>query len=428
MSLFARWLMLIAAMLSASLAMAQPAASPFESRARQLPDVLFAKVAAEDYFAQAFLAQIPKEQVAEISKQLIATYGPPTGEVRVTAVNGQSGAVEVSHQKAVVMMTLSIEAAPPHRVIGLLVTGAKARDDNVAKLSAEFAALKGRSGLLVQRLDQPRAPPLMAINADQSFAVGSSFKLWLLGEAARAVSAKERKWGDVVPLSQKSLPSGITQKWPARSPMTLHSLATLMISISDNTATDTLLYALGERKVGSTAVRMTGDLSGRKTPVLSTLEAFALKMPANADLREVYVKTRGSVRIALTEAEYKRRIIDGIDVKQLAGNPLYIDQIEWFASPREMARTMDWLRLNAGPEAMGILAINSGIPEGDAARFAYLGYKGGSEVGVIAMNFVVRTKSGAWYAVAGSWNDTTSPVDELRFLALVSRALALIPD
>ena len=45
-----------------------------------------------------------------------------------------------------------------------------------------------------------------------------------------------------------SLPSGITQSWPAGSPVTLQTLATLMISISDNTATDTLV-TLERRKL-----------------------------------------------------------------------------------------------------------------------------------------------------------------------------------
>lgn len=46
-------------------------------------------------------------------------------------------------------------------------------------------------------------------------------------------------------LGEKSLPGGILQNWPKGAPLTLHTLAGLMISQSDNTAADTLLEILG---------------------------------------------------------------------------------------------------------------------------------------------------------------------------------------
>ena len=37
----------------------------------------------------------------------------------------------------------------------------------------------------------------------------------------------------------------MAQDWPKGAPVTLHTLATLMISISDNTATDQLIAIVG---------------------------------------------------------------------------------------------------------------------------------------------------------------------------------------
>ncbi len=71
-------------------------------------------------------------------------------------------------------------------------------------------------------------------------AIGSAFKLYVLSTLSREIAARRRSWNDVVPLDQRSYPSGILQDWPQGTPMTLQTLATLMIAISDNTATDQL--------------------------------------------------------------------------------------------------------------------------------------------------------------------------------------------
>ncbi|NMB11632.1 MAG: serine hydrolase [Firmicutes bacterium] len=42
-----------------------------------------------------------------------------------------------------------------------------------------------------------------------------------------------------------SLPSGMLQEWPVGSPITLHTLASLMSSISNNTATNALIDVEG---------------------------------------------------------------------------------------------------------------------------------------------------------------------------------------
>ena len=47
----------------------------------------------------------------------------------------------------------------------------------------------------------------------------------------------------------RSLPSGITQDWAPGTPASLEQLATLMISISDNTATDALMGLIGRERL-----------------------------------------------------------------------------------------------------------------------------------------------------------------------------------
>ncbi|HZG46313.1 MAG TPA: hypothetical protein VEZ41_08595, partial [Allosphingosinicella sp.] len=79
-----------------------------------------------------------------------------------------------------------------------------------------------------------------------------------------------------------------------------------------------------------------------------------------------------------------------------------------------------------GAKAHEILAINPGLGSSVAGRYGYLGYKGGSERGVINMTFLLRTKAGDWYSMAGSWNDPARALDDQKFVALMSRAVALV--
>jgi beta-lactamase class A len=398
----------------------------FRARADALVPILKSEGGEEKVFGPTFLAQIPATQIRMIAQQLTTQNGAVRGVESVKMVDANSGVIEIGYDKAIAQINMTLDPAPPHQVIGLLIAGIRARDDNVTKLSSDIRALPGKAGFLVRRLDDRSAPPLLSINATQDFAIGSAFKLWILAEAARATSARERQWRDVILLGEPSLPSGIVQKWPRGAPMTLHSLATLMISISDNSATDTLLGALGRNRVGA-MVAATGHANPAVTlPILSTRELFALKMDANADLQATWAKASPRQRQSLLDSNAQRLKTKSINLTQLGGKPRLIDQLEWFASPADMAATFDWFRTKGNADALAILAVNPGIGPADADRFAYVGYKGGSEPGVISMNILLKTKTNAWYTVTASWNNAAAIVDEARFVALVSRAVGLV--
>src|SRR6185436_600599 len=92
---------------------------------------------------------------------------------------------------------------------------------------------------------------LVERDGDQALAIGSAFKLYVLGALARDVAEGKRHFDDTLRLEQRwmSMPSGKLQKWPVGTPLTLASAAALMISESDNTATDHLLFTLGRERV-----------------------------------------------------------------------------------------------------------------------------------------------------------------------------------
>jgi beta-lactamase class A len=302
----------------------------------------------------------------------------------------------------------------------------KTRGDSIDKVAAEIAALPGSTAFAVARLGDG-APQMLKAKADTAqMATGSSFKLYILAELARAAAAGERRWGDVVPLGPKSF-SGRLRGWPDAAPMTLHSLATAMIAESDNSAADTLLLTLGRDRVDA-MVEASGHADpARALPLLTTAEGFALKMPGHAELRRRYVAATPDERRALLREQAGALTADRVDVGSVAETPTAIGEIEWFAAPRDMIALLDRLRRQGG-EALPILAVNPGVAPADAKRWRYVGYKGGSEPGVMAMNFLAQARDGDWYAVSASWNNPAARVDEAAFSGLLTRLLNLLAD
>lgn len=400
--------------------------TPFAARARALPTFLDGGVKASELFSPAFLAQIPPEQLTLLARQLTTQNGRVRGLARAIADSPTSGVVELDYERSIVRMQMAVASTAPHQIIGLLVTSVRPKNDSVQALSSDVAALPGKASLVVQRLGKNTDPPIVDVRANDPMAIGSIFKLWLLGELASQVKAGRLAWNAVAQLERKSLPSGMMQDWPDRAPATIHTLATLMISVSDNSASDTLLYILGRESVDAAVVRMGHANAGLTLPVLSTREAFALKMVSNADLRRKWEAGDVVARRKMLLRNEDRLSLQAIRGEELGQGPRYIDTVEWFASATDMSNMLNSLRSDAGIETLKIMAVNSPLPLEERNRFLYSGFKGGSEPGVVAMAHLLQSRDGAWYAVAGAWNNKDAPVDEQRFSALVARAIGLI--
>jgi hypothetical protein len=164
------------------------------------------------------------------------------------------------------------------------------------------------------------------------------------------------------------------------------------------------------------------EAATRNRPLLSTLELSALKTGPAAALNAWQQADETGRRRMLAE-RYAGLDPANIDVARFTGNPLHVDTVEWFASAADMVRTMDWLRRNADDAARAILAINPGLNQQLRGELAYVGYKGGSEPGVLNLTWLVQSRAGTWHVVTGSWNNPAAPVEEVRFVSLMARAV-----
>lgn len=420
----------LASLLAPAATQAQPAPAPaFEARAKELATLLADTASYDSFFSPGFRAAVPREKFEPLSTSLREANGPIAG-VRITAMaTPWTGTLEVDYRDAVATMTMAVDAAAPHQVSGLRVTNVSGREKSIEEVTAALRALHGTTGFALARLGTGAPELRVQHQPDRPFAIGSAFKLIILAELVRTTNAGERKWDDMVTLDGAPLPGGGYFMKPRGTRVSLRELATQMISISDNSATDILLHTLGREKVEAMLPVVGVRDPARNRPFLGALELFKLKGIEANNLAARYLAENETGR---------RRMLDG-EIAHLPmllikptlfrdGKPVLIEQLEWFLSPADLVRVMDWLRRNTegpkGADARAVLSKNPGIGPA-AGKWQWVGYKGGSEPGVMNMTLLLQAKTGDWYVLTGSWNDPAQAVSEGRFAGLISRAAEL---
>jgi len=395
--------------------------SPLELKADEVCTFLRPDPAGfEALFTPAFISKVTKERLLSITSGTVAQTGRCTA-ARVPTP-GLRGEVFFTTEKGFeIPAQMSVEERAPHLIEGPMLRPPVAQAASLDEVAGKLKALKGSVSVLALPLDDGKKPSL-AIAEDKPLAIGSAFKLYLLAELGRQIAAGKRKAADVVVLGDgpRSFSSAFLEKWPRDAPLTLHTVATMMISKSDNTATDLMLDTLGRE-----AVEAGLPASGHKhpegmRPFLSTVDAFRLKLLADDATRARWGKANLAERRKILAA-LKGTLADAKDPGE---KPLAIDSIEWFASAGDLCRVMGVLRAQKGWR--DILAVNPGLSI-DAKRWPFIGFKGGSESGVINLTFLLEDAAGKATCVAATWNDPAAPIDESVFAGLVGALIAKLP-
>jgi beta-lactamase class A len=417
----------IAAIGLGSPGMTQNAAPALTGRAHDLIAVLNGKIEPDELFAPSFLAQVPAAQVKTIAGQLSAGLGQALTVASLTQTGPNSARLTITYEHGQVDMNLQLDAAAPNQIVGLLITGTSAGEQTPEQIIAALGALPGKTGFAIAKLGDGAPQMLAGSSVDRSLAIGSAFKLVILAELVREANAGERKWSDIVTLDGRELPGGIYTQMPAGTKVTLLELAQKMISISDNSATDILLTTLGRAKIEAMLPVVGVSDPARNRPYLSTLEMFKIKGTPGGRFSRPWPKLDEAGRRALLK-QIDATPISALDPQLFKdGKPILIETAEWFFSPADLVRILDWLRKHSesgpGAEARPILGINPGVGRNASnAQWSYIGYKGGSEPGVIAMAFLLQGKDG-WYAITSGWNNPAAAVEDARFAGLMASAV-----
>lgn len=387
---------------------------------------------AAQHFSGAFLQQVPPSQLAALFAQLAEGLAP----LRLESVTERSPLAllaQLRTRQGPARVRLSVDAAAPHKLEGLLIQPGTATEppQSWEALKTSLAAMGTRSALLAARLEGDRCVPLQAVHPTDALAVGSTFKLYVLLAVAKQVEAGALAWSMPVTVREvwKSWPSGTLQDEPAGTQLPLREVAQRMIAISDNTAADHLIHTVGRAAVERALTQAHHATPALNLPFLTTRELFALKLDTTEAQRAAYLRLSPAQRRA-----YLARL-DARPLPPLASasgwkEPIAIDSLEWFASPADLCQAMAALKDAGGsaPDAppLAILGKNPGVAV-DRSVWSYVGFKGGSEPGVINLTFLLQRRSDrAWFVFTLTVNDTRRELDQGQVVSLAEGALQLL--
>ena len=352
----------------------------------------------DDWFSDTVLAQVSTAQISDVIQNLTQQLGA------FERVEGDASpfTLVLASGTASAQIVLDTDG----KIAGLWFGDYAQNAANLQEAVAAFESFEGNVSVLVIQ----DGTAVASLNEQNPLAVGSAFKLAVLSALQDQINAGQHSWADTVNLQPgwKSLPSGILQTWPDNAPLTLQTLATLMISQSDNTATDALIDVVGTDAIEAK--------SPRNQPFLTTQQLFKLKNPANQDLLDAY-------RAATNDPDAQRNILTSLnerefpDVSVFSGNPVAPD-IEWFFTTSELCDLMQDVA------DLPFMSVNPGVANPD--NWQRVAFKGGSEPGVLNLTSHLTANDGSQYCVSVTLNNPDKPINETQAASLYNGILGTL--
>ena len=360
----------------------------------------------EKLFAKSFLDQVPANKILEI----VAIYKNSLGSFKNADTSTSPYTLNFDKGKTVSTIGFDKEG----KISTLWFGAPEVTDDDLKTVLKLFAEMQGEVSVCLTLNNKEK---LVDFNSEVPMAIGSAFKLYLLEALNESIKDGKHSWDEVVKLksSWKSLPSGMLQDWPDNANITLQTLANLMISISDNTATDHVFNLIGREKIQN-------YFPESCKPVFNTSEMFKLKL-FYPELGEKFIKSEYPEKLKiLSNLENKEMNLDGKTIKMIQDwkKPVKINELEWHVSTYNLCKTIYSLRNNKA------IQINPAHGIVDKKNWNTVGFKGGSEPGVLNYTWVLQPlDSENYYSLSCTINNADEPVDS-NFDAAVIRLISLI--
>lgn len=292
-----------------------------------------------------------------------------------------------------------------------------------SELDGRLRTLAPRASFTASVLDGADCRPVHQVGGDTVHPLGSAVKLYILGALGEHIAAGRATWDTELAIREdwKSLPTGRLQDEPAGTRLPLRTYADLMMSISDNTATDHLIHYLGRSAVSHQLTTFGNSVPPMNRPLITTRELFTLKGFHYPKLADTYLSLPRKLRAAMLPAlgaVPRERIEEWTE-------PRDIDEIEYFGTPDDVCRAFAGLwRQHTRPDQAPIhaaLSIEDGGIGLSRSRFPTVWFKGGSEPGVLTMNHLAATADGRVVMTSVMLADPDSEIDP----ALTFEVLAL---
>jgi beta-lactamase class A len=390
-----------------------------------------APAAVEAHFAPALLAKLPAAQAAAAFAEL----AKHTAGMTIAAITARDPAHVVLHARAADgRFAIVVDVDPANQRIAKLDVTADAgpQPRSIDDAIAQLRSLAPQAQLLIAELRDGTCNQIASWNAAAGLAIASQFKLYVLLALVDHIAAGKARWDDTIAARDdwRSLPGGVTQDERAGTRLSLRTLAERMIAISDNTAADYLLYFVGRDAVEAALRTAHHAHPERNTPLLATRELFWIKLElARADIDRY---------VALAPAQ-RRAFLDGLAGKlprnahDFWPEPREIERIEWFASADDLCNVMAALHARmaspAGEPLRAILGKNPGLDaETPATAWRFVGFKGGSEPGVVGATWLLERADQRWFVVQLGLNAPHAPgaLDEGAALGIAHGVIDLV--
>jgi hypothetical protein len=273
--------------------------------------------------------------------------------------------------------------------------------------------------------------PLASKDEDTAMAINAAGSLYVLGALVEDIAAGTITWNEQLPIHDdlKSLPSGRMQLEEVGATFPVSRYAQLMMTITDNTATDHLMARLGRQRIERYA-NQHSDLVNLNTPFLTTAEFFKLKLSADDLLREQFAKgDNDAQRTMLGITGEVAGLPLNMDALREWGDPTFIQHIGWFATARQCCKLMTELRraeLQPGMEPLGeALRGNPGLGL-PVDTWPTVIFKGGQEPGVQSGVWMLERKDGRWFVMTVLWNNRKVGLSNEKFMQVVYKGIDIL--
>lgn len=347
--------------------------------------------AKEEQFAASFLAEISIAQVNAITADLKRQYG------RFLSASASGRSFNLHFDKARVPAEIYLDKMG--RIAGLFF-GTPVSSGSIESLIAEIANLPGQTSVLVVS----NGTIIGGHEPNMLLAVASAAKLAVLLALKRQIQNGVLNWSDVVHLDPvwKSLPSGQLQDWPDGSPVTISTLANLMISVSDNTATDALIRIVGREAIEA--------ITPYNMPFLTTREYFILQSDQHSQVRSEWEASDRATRMRILDAIANDPVPEPHLLPKVADH-----SIDWKLTTHQLQKLLDE---TADLPSVG---INPGLA--DAKDWSKIAFKGGSDTGVLNMSLRLVGRDGSVHHVISTWNNDVA-LNDASFMAACGGIIA----
>jgi hypothetical protein len=284
-----------------------------------------------------------------------------------------------------------------------------------------------RTTLLVAELIDGAPVELHAWNADDVNTIASTFKFWILGALALKIQDGEIGWDDEITIEEqfKSVPGGDLMYAIAGTRYTVRYLAERMMQKSDNTATDHLFGLVGREHVEAAMVAMGHSNPALNTPIINTRELVTLKYMLTTEELDAFLALSPDerrVELDTTLADVGLGWLDEMDDVTL---PVEIDRVEWFATRHDLAATVAWVQEQSQKPDMlpllEVIALETQL-RFDGKLWPYVGFKGGSEPGVLTGTWLMHRTDGRQFMFSIAFYDTEQPIDTPTAVAAMEAA------